>query len=239
MLPTPIVQLPPPYQTATATAPGAFLPEEKVKLSTLASGGWYDLQARRMEALGFGLTGFWCRHLGDIETLPTGVTDAALAGGGWTIAAGAQSSDYVWLSRKVQANPRTGTWALAWRGSFKAPQAGGTYKLGWFGLGGEGADFKGVFLGEQEDGVGSHTNLCLITNGSAAYPTTALVDANVQHDHLMACNGTTLVVQRDGVEIFTTDSITGIPAEVVHIVARGNAGHTVNVSEIAFGFIES
>ena len=114
----------------SATQKNLVSSAELAVVDSLASGGWADLQARRIAALAqtatglAAITGFRAFKLGEyvqgVSTAGTGVADALLDGGGLSFTA----ASWVSLTSVIVNAPKTSTWAFGFRGILPSPIAG-------------------------------------------------------------------------------------------------------------------
>jgi hypothetical protein len=216
MLPTPIVQLPPPYQTATANAPGAesvahfsktealplpaVITSDKAKLDGLSPGGWIDKAAKAMALAAPGVTITVPIDLRNLRTA-TALEPSTYSGGGVVPGGGVvfQGAGMTLTPGPIVDNGLLVPWAFRVRAAIPVPVS---LKYLMFGMMTDVT--HGLFIVDQygySDPAKSNTQLGILQSGGAstayAWGSTGYVIDGAYHDFMIAYDVTNIKMYVD------------------------------------------
>lgn len=208
MLPTPIVQLPPPYQLVTTSSSGAMSAAQNNKLAGLSQ-SWAEKMLEQAQAITLSIGRFDGGDLGG----------KANTGGAW------QSETW-----SVIANPTTASWCFAFRGKTPTQQGG---VLLFFGL----VDATGVpvLCFAMENAVSSSRILARTAGTGAQVQTSFVLDTGI-HDFLGVFDhaGGTFHLLVDGVSCWTSTNLASMPTGSSLVRVYNSYG--TNFEAVCYGF---
>lgn len=219
---------------ADASVTDAQLALDSAKVATLATGGWADLQALRMQAacVARGIpvfTGFFSKSIRDVAN-NNGSTSVAVDGNGKTPA---QDQYFQITSESLILDPHAVNWAFV----FRVKSAGTNYTH--FGLFKSDDVQQGAFLRIPP------TNIFAAWAFTAGNPnglvTTAVtLDTSTFYDLMLLHDGTTLGIYVDGVRVgqVTGTDMTAMPTAPCRLAAVAVLGAgAATLTDFAFGYM--
>jgi hypothetical protein len=230
MLPTPIVQLPPPYQTATANAPGAESVKHFNKVESLAAGGWFDRMCLRVDSL-LGATTEKREYPIPLLTLPALTAEGSSDGGSVLV------NGSVYLTPFFKAAPYASPWALFFRAKFPAPV---TAKHALVEVYASATGYNAQVGCNYDDSVTARTQLYSKTSGSGGSTASSFgwtIDPTQPHDFAIAFDGVNVKFDTDGtVWSQSAPTNTQFPLGPVKVLANATSGFGLEIMRIGYAF---